>query len=129
VEGPVGELVLERLALGEVLEHEPHLQKGPGLVADGVDERLEPARPGLGPPRLEQQGRSANHAAGPTLLEVRNEPHGAEPLVLKDVGTFRGPTHTQGPQRVPGSVYQQVPAIRTEYGGGKWGLLDRRAQV
>jgi hypothetical protein len=45
VEGPVGELVFERLALGEVLDHEPHLQKGAGPVADGVDERLEPARP------------------------------------------------------------------------------------
>ncbi len=78
MEGPVGELALERLALGEVLEQEPHLQKGAGLVADGVDERLEPARPGLGPLRLEQQGRRGNRAAdGPALLEVGDEPHGA----------------------------------------------------
>jgi hypothetical protein len=129
VEGPVGELVLESLALGEVLEHEPHLQEGAGLVADGVDECLEPARPGLGLPRLDRQGGSANRAVGPALLEVRDEPRGAEPLVLEGVGTFRGSTRTQGPQRVPGGVHQQVPAIGAEDGGGQRGLLYGNPQV
>src|SRR5829696_9451560 len=117
VEGLMDELVLERLTLGEVLEHEPYLQQSPGLIPDGIDERLQPARPRLGRHLAEQNWRG-HLAVLPTLFNVRGKPHGAQPLILEDARALREPIFSPGPQSVPGGIYQQVPTVGIENGGG-----------
>ena len=71
----MGELVLEPLALGEVLEHEPHLEQGPVFVTDGIDVRPEPARLRLGR-RLTEQQRRGQLATVPALFKIGGEPQG-----------------------------------------------------
>jgi hypothetical protein len=117
VEGLMGELILERFTLGEVLEHEPYLQQSLGLVPDGIDERLQPARPRLGR-RLAEQNWRGHLAVLPTLFKVWGKPHGAQPLILEDARALREPIFSPGPQSVPGGIYQQVPTVGIENGGG-----------
>src|SRR5215210_8807259 len=112
----MGELVLERLTLSEVLEHEPHLQKSLGLVPDGIDQRPEPARRCLGRLLAEQNWRG-HLAVLSTLFDVRNKPHGAQPLVLEDARVLPGTTFSQDPHRFPGSIDQKVATVRTKNGG------------
>src|SRR5215213_2122495 len=66
------ELILERPTIGEVLEHEPNLQQSPGLVPDGIDESLQPARLRLGR-RLAEQYWRGHLAVLPTLFNVRGK--------------------------------------------------------
>jgi hypothetical protein len=126
VEGSVGELVLERLSLGEVLEHQPHLKQSPGLVSDGEDESPEPARSRPVRLRLAEQQRCGQLALVPGLFEVGGEPHGAQPLALEGVGRLRGGVLCRGPQSVPRVVHQQVTPVGIEDGRGQRGLLYGR---
>src|SRR5829696_5828784 len=129
VEGLMGELVLERLTLGEVLQHEPYLQQSPTLVSYGIDERLKPAGPRLVRLRLAEQKRRGHRRVSPTLFDVGGEPHGVQPLVLEDARVLWGITFSQGPQCLPGSIDQKVATIRTKNCGGQRGLLCGCAQV
>ena len=124
----MGEPVLERLALGEVLEHEPHLQEGPVLAPDRVDERPEPALLGLGR-RLAEQERRGHLAVLSALFEVGGKTHVAHPPVLENGEGLREGAFFHCAQRVPGGVCQQVAAVGVQDGDGQRGLLYRRAQV
>ena len=88
--GLVDELLLERLVLGEVLEHEPYLKQASCIVPNRIDKGSQPAYLSVRSVRyrLVAQKRRDDLAVMHAFPQVGDESHGEYLGVLEDVGTL-----------------------------------------